>query len=150
MNDVFFSNVGKTALKIFGSGLVVLLIGVTSQTTLAGAIAWATAGIFALVGAVLAAIVTLLPQFSWQTYFPGFGGQIADAFTQAALATFLTALAGWFAAPDFSTWHSVLLGAVVGAVNAGARALQAWLTKGETPKRGLGIVPPEREHAVIL
>jgi hypothetical protein len=37
MNDVFFANVGRTLLKVYGAGLLTVLIGLTAQKDLHGA-----------------------------------------------------------------------------------------------------------------
>jgi hypothetical protein len=157
MNDVFFANLGRTLLKVYGAGLLTVLIGLTAQKTLHGAIAFGVAGVMALTATAIGGIVTLLPQLSFQQLVPGLPGQLLDAFVHAALAAFLVAVAGWFAEPNYNAWKSILIGAVVGAINAGARAVQAYFTKGEVPNQKVGLLPAHQVtawngalHTVIL
>jgi hypothetical protein len=157
MNDVFFANVGRTLLKVYGAGLLTVLIGITAQKDLHGAIAFGIAGLMTLTSAAIAAVVTLVPQLSFQQYFPGLVGQVLDAFVHASLGSFLVATAGWFAEPNYSTWHAVLIGAVIGAINVGARAVQAFFTQGEAPNPQAKIGPAVRvpawhgaTHTVVL
>jgi hypothetical protein len=110
-----------------------------------------------LTSGAIAAVVTLLPQLSFQQYFPGLVGQVIDAFVHAALGSFLVATAGWFAEPNYATWHAILIGAVVGAINVGARAVQAYFTQGEVPNPQAHIGPAHKvstwhgaKHTVIL
>lgn len=67
-----------------------------------------------------------------------------DAFVQGSVGSFIVLVSGWLEQADFSTWHSALIAALVGALTVGWRAAEGLLTKGEFPKpeSGVGDQPP--------
>lgn len=140
--DFLLGNVGKVLLKTLGSALLVVLIGISSQTTLHGAVAVGIAGVMAAIASTLAAIQVFVPQVTFQKYLPGPLGAVLDAFGQAAVGAFITAAIGILKEPNFSAWHSLIIAALVGAVNAGARGVQAYLNRGEQPAQARGLELP--------
>jgi len=56
-----------------------------------------------------------------------------DAFVHGSVGTFIVLISGWLERADFSTWHAALVGAVVGALTVGWRAIEGLLTPGEQP-----------------
>lgn len=133
---------GAAFLRAFGAALIVTLPGVLSSPNFDGTIAL---GISALVGALAAglkAIQVFIPALSFATLIQQPYAAWLDSFTRAFLAAFLTAVLGWLAMPDLSTWHSVVVGALTGALAAGFRALQGLLTPGEDPAPNSGVATP--------
>lgn len=134
-------------LKVTGAALIVVAVGVTQQSNLDGAIALGIAGLMAAIGSGIAAVQAYVPQLSLRAYLPDPAGAIADSFLHAFLGAFLTAIAGWLAEPNYAAWKAFLIGAVVGALSAGFRAVQGALTPSQAPFRGVGLtakagIPP--------
>jgi hypothetical protein len=65
-----------------------------------------------------------------------------DAFVQGSVGAFIVLISGWLEQADFSTWHSALVAAIIGALTAGWRALEGLLTHTEAPSPATGIGPP--------
>lgn len=126
-------------LKVTGAALIVVAIGVTAQSNLNGAVAVGIAGLMAAVAAGVAAAQVFLERLSFRAYLPEPWGALADSFVHGFLGGFLPAITGWLAEPNYSAWRAVLIGAVVGGLNAGFRAIQGSLTPQERPFRGTGI-----------
>lgn len=134
-----FANIARTFLKVTGAALITVLVGITSQKTLHGSVAIGVAGFMAAVSAGIAAIVVFVPDLSLQSWLPGPAGYLGDAFLHGFLSSGLVAAAGWFAEPNYATWHAVWIGIAVGAFNAGFRAVQAFFTPGEAPAKARGV-----------
>lgn len=130
---------GRAFLKAFLASLLVVAIGVSQQANLNDAIAIGIAGLMASFGAGLAAIQAFVPELTFRSLIPGLPGAMLDSFVHAALGSFIVAVIGIFQEPDYSTWHSLIIAAVVGAINAGLRAIQGSLTPGEDPSPQRGI-----------
>lgn len=131
---------GASFLRAFLVTLLFLATGILNAPD--GQTAWAlsVAALAAAIAAGIKAVQVFVPQLSWASLIDNeVIGAWADAFTRAFVGVFLTFWAGWLAAPDWSTWKSALLAAVIGAGTAGARALQGLLTVGESPAPGSGL-----------
>lgn len=131
---------GASFLRAFLVTLLFLATGILNAPD--GQTAWAlsVAALAAAIAAGIKAVQVFVPQLSWASLIENkVIGAWADAFTRAFVGVFLTFWAGWLAAPDWSTWKSALLAAVIGAGTAGARALQGLLTVGESPAPGSGL-----------
>ncbi len=85
---------GRAFLKAFGAALLVVLIGVSQQQTLHGAVAIGIAGLAASFAAGLAALQVFVPALSFRKYFPGIVGAVLDSFVHAALGAFIVAVIG--------------------------------------------------------
>lgn len=137
---------GRAFLKAFGSGLLVVLIGISQQNTLHGAVAIGVAGLAASFGMGLAAVQVFVPALSFRKAFPGITGALIDSFVHASLGAFIVAVIGILAEPNYSAWHSLIIAAVVGSINVGLRAVQAFFTPGEPPSPGSGFRPLTVTH----
>lgn len=136
------SAAGRSFLRAFVSALLVLGIGVL----------WAPdldhiylIGVAALVGAFAAGLRALdayWPQLSLVRWLGHPVGDWADSFLHAFVASLIVVLPGIAGAPNFATEKAFLVAAVVGAFNAGVRALQGFATPGENPAPAVGLKPP--------
>lgn len=133
---------GRAALKAFLASLLIIAPGIYQAPDLNSAVALGIAALMAAIAAALAAIQVFVPKLSFRAYVPGLAGAALDSFAHAFLGAFLTSIVGWLQMPDLSTWRSVVVGAMVGALAAGLRAAQGLLTPGEHPSPSSGV----REH----
>lgn len=147
--DVVLSNMGRAALKALLSGLLIVAIGVSHQTNLNGAVAVGIAGLIAIGAAVLAAVQTYIPALSVKAYIPAPWGPAIDSFIHAALPYFLVAVIGILNEPDMAAWKAAIVAAIVGAVNAGLRAIQGAATPGDLPSIGGGLPVPAQPTTVV-
>lgn len=131
---------GTAFLRVFGVSFLMFATGILGATDVHAAVALSIAALLASVSAGLRAVQVFVPQFSWGSLVknPTIAAWV-DAFTRAAVSSFLVFVTGWLAAPDYSTWKSVWLAAIVGAITAGVRALQGLLTKGHQPSPATGL-----------
>lgn len=130
---------GASFLRAFGVSLLFFATGILNAPNLETARALSIAALLGSLAAGLRAVQVFVPQLSFETILPKPWFAYADSFVRAGLAAFLVAVTGWLATPDFSTWKSVLIGAVVGAGAAGFRAVQGLFTEGETPVADKGL-----------
>jgi hypothetical protein len=135
---------GRTFLKVFVASLLIFTPGVLSAPNLNEAFALGVSALCASIAAGIKAIQVLVPALSFRSYVPLPYGPFLDAFIQAFLGAFFTAIIPILNAPDLNTWKSLATGALIGAVNAGIRAIQALLTPGELPAGKVGL---RVEHA---
>lgn len=133
------SSAGRAFLIAFGSSVLALSTGVLAAPDFDTTLALAVSALFASVAAGVKVLQEFVPQLSWRSLLPQPWAAWADAFTQAALGAFLVSVVGILSAPDASTWKAALTAAVVGALNAGLRALQGAVTKGESPAPDTGM-----------
>lgn len=139
MNDhhsVFYS-AGTEVLRAIGVTVLMYSTGIFNAPDKSAAVAASIATLFAALAAGARVLQKFVPALTWAKLITNKAvAAWADAFTRAFAASFLITITGWLAAPDLSTWKSVALGAVTGALMAGARALQGLITPGETPLPG--------------
>lgn len=140
---VLLSNAMVAFFYGFVGMLVIVLPGVWASPNLNGAVGVGVAALAACIGGGLRAVKELVPQFTWASIIKRqpFAAW-ADAFTQGFLGAFLTSLIGISAMPDLSAWHSLIVGALVGALAAGMRAVTGIATPGEWPRLGKGLIVP--------
>jgi hypothetical protein len=131
------------ALTSFGRAFAITFIafaaGILGATNLDSAVALSIAALAASLAAGLRAVQVFIPQLSFAELLPQPWAAYADAFVRMFLASFVTAITGWLAAPDWGTWHAALLGALTGAAVAAVRALQGLLTVGHSPQPAAGL-----------
>lgn len=134
---------GASFLRAFLVTFLFAATGILNAPNQAAAVALAWAALAASIAAGIRAFQVFVPQFSFAAFVPQPYAAWLDAFVRAFVGVFLTVWLGWLAAPDWSTWKSILVAAVIGAVTAGMRALQGLLTTGESPlpPKGLGPAP---------
>lgn len=138
---------GTSFLRAFGVSFLFFATGILSAPD--GQAAWALS-VAALAGSIAAglrALQVFVPAISFAGIVDQPIAAWLDSFSRVAIASFLVTITGWLAAPDLSTWKSVLLAATIGAVTAGVRALQGLLTKGEDPAPAKGLKVPEPKVA---
>lgn len=144
------SAAGRAFLRAFAASLLVLGVGVLAAPDLNRA---KLLGVAALLGAVAAGIRALqgyVPSLSVAAYLGHPYGDWADSFLHGFLTSLLVTLPGAFGAPDLHTARALAVGAIVGAFNAGMRALQGVLTVGEHPAPAVGVSPPPNSYSYHL
>jgi hypothetical protein len=138
MNKLLFA-----AMTAFGRAFLVTFLlaatGILSAPDQTTAVALSLAAFVASIVAGLRALQVFIPQISFKPFLPDPIGAWVDAFVLAFLASFVTLLTGWLAAPDWSTWRSALTAMVVGALTAAVRALQGLVTNGDRPAPTTGV-----------
>lgn len=129
-------------LRAFGVTFLLAATGILAAPNQTALIALSWAALVASIVAGIRAVQVFIPGLSFAALLAQPYAAWADAFTRAFLASLLTLLTGWLAAPDWSTWKSAILAVLVGAGTSGVRALQGLLTPGETPAADSGVVTP--------
>lgn len=129
-------------LRAFGVTFLFAATGLLAAPNQAALIALSWAALVASLVAGIRAVQVFIPGLSFASLLPQPYAAWVDSFARAFLASFLTLLTGWLAAPDWSTWKSAVLAVLVGAGTSGVRALQGLLTPGEAPATDSGIVAP--------
>jgi hypothetical protein len=130
---------GASFLRAFGASIITYAPGILAAPDLNGATVLATAALASSLTAGLKAIQVLVPQFTFGKLLGTVPGAYADSFARAFLGTFLTLAPGIYAAPNLDNAKAAAVAAVVGALAAGARAVQSLFTKGESIAPGFGI-----------
>lgn len=130
MKDVL-SKAGRAVLYATLPLLLTLGYGLLNAKDLNSVKLEATTFAVAVAIVVFSAVQSIIPQFSWRSYVPEAYAKYLDAATLAFLGTFVSLISGFLSAPDWSTWRSVVTGALVAAGSAAVRALAALLTPGE-------------------
>lgn len=137
MNKLLFA-----AMTAFGRAFLVTFLvavtGILSAPDQSAAIALSLSGLVASIVAGLRAIQVFIPQISFKQFIPLPFAAWVDSFALAFLATFVTLLTGWLAAPDWSTWKSAVTAILIGALTAGVRVLQGLATSGNQPAPAMG------------
>lgn len=135
--------VARRFVFVFLSGLIVAGPGIANAPDLDKAILLGTVAVISAASAAFKAVQELWPTAS-VGYLLGLPQPYAawvDAFTQAVagtmVATIPTILDHFVSTgvPDFSGWDSLVTAALIGALTAGFRAVEALLTPGETVTR---------------
>jgi hypothetical protein len=138
MNKLLFA-----AMTAFGRAFLVTFLlaatGILNAPDQDTAVALSWAALVASIVAGLRAIQVFIPQLSFSGLLPQPVAAWVDAFSLAFLASLVTLLTGWLAAPDWSTWKSALLAVVIGALTSGVRALQGLATAGDKPAPSSGM-----------
>lgn len=133
---------GASFLRAFGTALLFLIPGILNAPDEKAAVSLAIAAFAASIAAGIKAVQTFVPQLSWASFVKQPLAALLDSFTRMFVAVFLTFWQGWLAAPDWVTWKSAGLAAVIAAATAGVRAVQGLLTTGEWPAPSQGFDPP--------
>jgi hypothetical protein len=137
MNKLLFA-----AMTAFGRAFFITFLlavtGILSAPDQTAAVALSLAALVASIVAGLRAIQVFIPQISFSEFLPQPIAAWVDAFALAFLASFVTLLTGWLAAPDWSTWKSALTAVVIGALTSAVRALQGLATVGDQPAPAIG------------
>lgn len=142
--DVVLRDAGLALLKTIGAGLLVLAIGISAAPNLDRAVAIGIAGLIALIAACAAALQAFVPRLSFRAWIAAPWGPMLDSFVHAAIGAFLTSIIGILNMPDLTAWKALVVAAIIGAVNAGLRAIQGSLTPGEAPAVSKGVRVPRQ------
>jgi hypothetical protein len=142
-----FSAGARAQLRTLLASLIVLAIGVWEAPHLGGKTAVAVAFLIGVIALIVRTIQAWKPAFSFVKYLGHPFGDWADAFLQGFLGTLLVTLTGSFYAPDLHTARAFLVSAIVGAFNAGVRAVQGLLTTNESPAPATGIKEPAMPYS---
>ena len=150
MKDVLAA-AGRRFIHVELAAIIVFAIGIVNAADESTRAALYAGLIVATVAALIAALKQVAPVLSWSALLPADASPWektvaawADAFTQAFIGSFVATITGWLAAPDLSTWHTILVGALIGAFTAAMRALEGLLTNGELPAPRLGFGSAKR------
>lgn len=138
---------GRAAARAFVAALITYGLGILAAPTLSRAYLFGVAAIGAAVVAFLRGIQAYLPKLDLTTYLGSPFGDWADSFLQAFVASLVVTLPGIFGAPDLNTSKSLAVAAILGALNAGLRAVQGLLTKNEFPAKGVGLADPPNGYS---
>lgn len=134
---------GTELARAVGVAALMYSTGILNAPDMSTAVALSIAALFGSLAAGFRVLQKFVPLLTWAKLVNDKTvASWADAFTRAAVASFLVTITGWLAAPDYGTWRSVALAAVTGGLLAGARALQGLLTPGEGPLPDAGIGTP--------
>ncbi len=137
------AQVGREFAKAFGAAVVILAPGVLAAPDLNQAFMLGVAALFAAVAAGVKAVQVFVPQLSFAAFLPQPVAAWVDAFARAAIGAGLVSLVGVLNAPDLETAKALVVAALVGAANAGFRALEGLLTPGEDPAPSVGLGQPD-------
>jgi hypothetical protein len=132
---VLMEKAGASFLRAIGVAALAFLPGILNAPNYDLKTSLAVGASFAVLAAGLRAIQVFIPKITT-------GNAIADAFLRMFLGTFVASVIGFLSAPTHSAAVAALLGLLLGALAAGARGVQAFLTHGEKPSPGSGIAVP--------
>lgn len=137
------SAMGRAFLRAFAAALLTYSFGILAAPNLDRAYGVGVAALAASIAAGFRVITAYIPQLSFADYFGDPLGNWIDAFFHAGVGALIVGLTGWLGAPELSTWRATLTGIVVGALAAGAHALQdvGTVTKRPAPARGIAEPP---------
>jgi phospholipase C len=130
---------GASFLRAFAVTFLAFATGILGATNTQAATALSIAALAASVAAGLRAVQVFVPQLTFAAILPQPWAAYVDAFVRTFVGTFLATITGWLAAPNWSTWHAAVLGALTGAAVAALRAVQGFFTLGETPQPPVGL-----------
>jgi hypothetical protein len=136
------SAAGRAFIRAFLASLLVFGFGILAAPDIGHL---ALAGVAGLVGAFaggLRAIQAYVPKLALATYLGHPFGDWAESFLQAFVASLIVTLPGLAGAPNFGVMKGLAVGAIVGALNAGVRAIQGFGSTGEHPSPAVGVNPP--------
>lgn len=119
------SEAGRSFLRAFAGSLLVLVPGVLSAPNLDAARGLGVAALIASVTAGIKAVQVFVPRLSFAELVGEKYGSLVDSFARAFLGAFLVLLPGMLNAPNLDEARALAVAAIVGAVTAGVRALQA-------------------------
>lgn len=135
---VVFEKAGLSFLRAVIGSVLVFAPGFLNAPDLAAARTALVALFVAAIAAGIKAVQVYVPQLSVEGVWHSPFAKFVDSFLRAFLGAFFTLVYGILSAPDYHFQKAVLVAAVVGAVTAGVRAVQALFTKGEHPAPNVG------------
>lgn len=136
------SNAGRAFLRVFVAALIVYAYGVLAAPTLHDALMVGFAALLGAVAAGIRALQTYVPQLTVARYIGAPYGDILDSFLQGLLGALVVSIPNALGAPDLHTARMLFVAAIIGALTAGLRAVQGFLTKGQRPAPAAGLAEP--------
>lgn len=130
---------GLSFLRAFGASVLVLSVGVLSAPNLNQSYALGVAALVASLAAGFKALQVLVPGVTFAAFVSQPWAAWTDSFTRAFLGAFIIGILGVLNAPDFATGKALAVAAIIGAVTAGVRALQGFVSAGESPAPSVGV-----------
>lgn len=130
---------GRTFLVTFASALVAFSFGISAAPNLNRITDVGVSALLASIAAAITAVQVYVPQITFTNLVGKEYGRFLDAFTRGFVGTLLVTLIGILGSPDLHTARAVAVAGIVGALNAGGRAVVALFTPGETPVPKLGL-----------
>lgn len=137
---------GRAFLRAFGGSLVVLGPGILAAPNLHAMRLLGVAAFIASIAAGIRALQAYAPALSVGHYLGRQIGVYVDAFLRAFVGALVVTLPGALDAPDLSTGKSLATAALIGAFTAALRAVQGFLTPGESPVPSTGVKEPPLAH----
>lgn len=137
---------GRAQFRTLLSAIIVFATGFLAAPNLNRTVALGVAVLIALVAFGIRALQAYAPTFSLTKWLGHPFGDWADSFLQGFIGSLTVTLIGILGAPDLALGRSVLVAAIVGAVNAGVRAAQGLLTPGEHPSPAVGVASPQMPY----
>ncbi len=125
--------------RVFLVTFLIAATGILAAPNQASAVALSWAALLASIVAGLRAIQIFIPGLTFAKLLSQPFAAWADSFARAFLATFITLMTGWLASPEHSTWKSAVIAILIGALTSGVRALQGFVTSGDTPAPTVGL-----------
>jgi hypothetical protein len=133
-----FSSAARAFAIAFGSSALILAGPVLDAADVKTAVALGIAALIASIAAGVKALQEYIPQISVGSYVKQPFGAWIDAFLQGGIGAFAVLLFNWLSAGDVTDWKNWIAAAAIGALQAGLRALQGAVTKGEDPAPATG------------
>lgn len=130
---------GLSFLRAFGASVLVLATGVLSAPNLNESYALGVAALIASVAAGIKAVQVLVPSFTFGSLISQPYGAWAHSFARAFLGALAVGVLAVLDAPDLDTAKALATAAIIGAVTAGLRALQGFVSAGESPAPNKGL-----------
>ena len=138
------SAAGRANIRTFIAAIITFAVGLGAAPNLTDPRDIAVAALAAIGTGLLRVIAAYAPQISFAAYVPPPFGDWIDAFVQSAISTFVLLATGWFSAPNLNEWRSAWTAIIVGALAAGAHAVQDLLTPGRSPSPSFGLPEPRK------
>ncbi len=127
-------------------------VGILGAPNKNAALALSLAATAASLAAALRAIQVFFPKISFGSLIPQPYGAYLDSAVRTFLGVFTMTAAGWLGASNFdwSTWHSALNAALLGAGAAVIRVLQGAVTPTEVPFVNTPVVAPPTPAPTVV
>ena len=145
-----FEKAALSFARAFGVAFLVASTGILHSPNLVTAKAALLAALVGALAAGFKAVQLYVPKLSFKSLFPAkyvFVAAWVDSFARAFVGTLLTTGVVDLETPNLHFSRALLLSLVVGALTAGLRAVQGFVTKGEQPASQTGAPEPNKAKA---
>lgn len=140
----FLSATARQHIRVLLAGVLALSAGLGAVPNLNQSHAVGIAALCAALAMVGRGLTAYVPRLSVAHYIGSPVGDWIDAFLHAGLGTFIVLGTGWLDAPNLANWRTAWSAIIVGALAAGAHAVQDLLTKSKYPAPGFGLAAPAK------